>query len=183
MAILEQAVKTIKNYSIGDTNQALIDILIAVDATSKKEYSSIKGNGARYKMFLDDNMYLIKIVSINVRMTNKISFRNMHLNENLKKHSSLSLSEIIYHIIRCNLLHEAELPITILFHDLPEIKLELDKMVLPKNLILALLVSIITAKSNADNKFIENYELNIFGNTIPLNQIWGNKELALKFLG
>ncbi len=35
--------------------------------------------------------------------------------------------------------------------------------VLPKNLILALLISVITAKTNAKGRFKENYELNIWG--------------------
>lgn len=183
MGILDKLEKTIKNYSSGDIEQALMNILIAADATAKKEYPTINGNAERYKKFLEENRFLIQVVSINVRMTNPISFRNMHNDQKLANRPTLTLAEIIYHIVRCNLLHEAEIPVTIAFTDEAAIKLEADKMVLPKNLILALLVAVITSSCNNSLRFSNNFDLNIFGKVLPLNIIWGDKNKALQLLG
>jgi len=176
MAVLNNIESAIKNYAAKDLQQALTNILIAVDATAKIEYPKLKETGTRYKQFLEDNRFLIQLIALNVRMENPIRFRNMHEWEKGTKPDTLSLAEIIYLYMRCKLLHEGELPASISFSEKAEIKLETDRMIFPENLVLALIVAVMTSPVHKDKKLSFDATLDIYGKKLHLSEIWGNKE-------
>ena len=182
MAVLNNIENTIKNYASGDLQQALTNVLIAVDATSKKEYPNVAQTGARYKQFLEDNRFLIQLVSINVRMENPIRFRNMHEWEKGKKPETLSLPEIIYLYMRCKLLHEGDLPASIEFSKAVEIKLDVDRMIFPENLVLALLLAVMVSPQHKSLSLKMEANLSLYGRQINLNEIWGKKQSILDTL-
>lgn len=185
MGILKQLEQTILNIEAEDYEQALISVMIAIDATAKNEYPRVKQTGERFKRFLSENMDVITYAAYG-NFIHKLKlpnvFKSILESEKLTQKEYLELDEIFYHIVRCNLFHEAEIPISIGFTDEPIIDCQISRIILSKFLVWGMLLIVISAKSNRRLHFTRDYTMSICNKTIVLNQIWGNRELLLKII-
>ena len=88
-------------YASNRRTGALLSALIAVAATSRKRYPrDTMGDGEAFKRFLHDEM-----ATLTPARNFRVKFRG----------ALIPLEDLLYHVVRCELAHEAELPEDVVF--------------------------------------------------------------------
>lgn len=124
-------------------NEALCLVCIAIDSCAAQEYPDEK-NANRYKKFLKKHFRTIceygfpGISADNIRIKVNVTHNALKPDQN----GYVDMEQIIYHIIRCGLVHECNIDDTISFTDTTYIGDWDEKFYLPKNIILGLIASI-----------------------------------------
>ena len=122
-------------------NESLCLICIAIDATASKFYPDKKGN-ERYKLFLKDRFRTLSEVGFPGISADNICIKLNTVIENLKpdKNGYVNIEQIIYHLIRCGLVHQCDLEQSIEFTEETIIgNWNTDKFYIPKNIIWGLI--------------------------------------------
>lgn len=131
-----------KKYS-----EALCLACIAVDASSAKKYPN-ESTSKRYKHFLEDNFEIICVKGNLDILAGEIMIKvNRNIpNLTLDKNGYVKYEQIIYHVLRCGLVHSCNIENLIEFTDTTIIcDWNIDsKFPIPKNLIFGLLSIAIT---------------------------------------
>jgi hypothetical protein len=174
------------NMSIGTFVCASLDLLeqgkydvalslacSAVDATAARVFPS-KNNNARYKSFLKDHMRIVTTFgtpgvsaeSIIIKCANVPGIQTDSKGE-------APLEDILYHIVRCGLVHECELDQRLEFTDRTEIGDFGDKFRVPSAIIIGLIAAVVLAKPNAKESAPGKHQMIVAGKPIPLNSLWG----------
>lgn len=174
------------------------------DATAQKAYGK-PGRGS-YKQFVKDNLYLITKIGLGISIENiilKVPPEYLAKFPEMKADSdgSCRIEEILYHVVRCGLLHEAQLPPNLHFHfDTPghgQFSVAPDKLQIPASLIMGLAIAVITCPANLDEQMDEggyltissavnaayqreSGELMLHGYGIPFNHLWGKRDSLWK---
>jgi hypothetical protein len=122
MSIVKRLIESLDRLDDNDAEGALIPASIAVDATASQFYGA--PGRKSFKTFIHDNMKLIsrcglngcKIENLNLQVPQDFvaKFPQMHL---LDARGLCSLQELFYHVVRCGLVHEAELHPMLVFKD------------------------------------------------------------------
>ena len=92
------------------------------------------------------------------------------------------MDEILYHVVRCSLLHEAELGPILRFEEGNSFFMDGQTQVLPSCLINGLLISVVAAPVNVGERVDDNYVLNLRGYLAPLNLFWGKRDETTSLL-
>ena len=147
----------------------------AVDATASK--SGYKGNNnQKYKQFLKDNMRIIIIFGFPGISASGIKIK-CHNIKNLKpdENDMIDIENIIYHTIRCGLIHQCDISNEIEFTKETYIGDFIDKFKIPQNLVLGLILSVILAKCNKDENLNIKYAIMnpITKENYIMNNLWG----------
>lgn len=160
MAIGDRVKECIDKAKIGDFENALIQLSIAFDGTAKKEYPKIKV-GQRFKIFLRENQDIITYFTFATNMFIDCSF------------DGYKLEDIIYHVLRCGLLHEGSIPDEIEFVDEIIIGRPGGRWRFSKTYVMGGLLAVIGAKSNAKERVPPQYAVVIMGKPYQVNDLWG----------
>lgn len=171
MAIKNRIKEAIDKLNQDDYENALIQVNIAIDATAKKEYPKEK-TSHRCKKFLRENQAFITRVGLGLL--------EIHGDIKFGKEGK-TLEEVLYNIIRCTLLHEGEMSEKIEITSKVSIGMSEDgKVIIPLNLIWAMILAVIGSKVNANERLPEHYSVTIgtIRRTLKLrlNEFWGKKE-------
>jgi hypothetical protein len=162
MPLSDRVIECINKYNANDLDNALIQICVALDGTAKKEYPKIKKVGKRFKEFVKVNQDIITFFTFN---------SNVLINCQFGKYT---IEQFIYEILRCGLLHEAEIPEMIKFVEPGQSVTISDKMwSLPKTFIFGTLLAVIGAPSNVRQSLPDNIEVVILGQKFKFNDLWG----------
>ncbi len=167
MAIGDRVKECIDKVNIGDFENALIQLSIAFDATAKREYPKLKV-GERFKKFLRDNQDIITFFTFATNMFIDCVF------------DGYTLEDIIYHVLRCGLLHEGSIPDEIEFVDEIVLGRPGGRWRFPKTYVWGGLLAIIGAKSNAKERIPPQYAMLIMGKQYQVNELWGRCDVIRK---
>jgi hypothetical protein len=137
-------------HESGKFDVALALACAAVDATSAKISPGTKGNAKRNKDFLSRNMSTITEYGFPGLMASAIKIKCVGVKE-LKPDNNgyVGIEDIIYHIVRCSLLHQCEIDQRIVFTEHSEIADFVGTFRIPKQLICGLLEAVRREKCNA----------------------------------
>lgn len=124
-------------------DEALCLVCIAIDARSSVQYPG-KGNAKRYKLFLKSHFSTICRYGFPGIEASNISIRVNVPNVNLKPDHNgyVDMEQIIYHVLRCDLVHECNIERTIQFTDRSIIGDWDEKFYIPKDIIWGLIEAI-----------------------------------------
>ncbi len=164
MTIGDRVKECIDKLNVGDFENALIQLSIAFDGTAKKEYPPSMKVGKRFKAFLHDNQDIITYFTFASNMFIDCTF------------NGYKLEEIIYHVLRCGLLHEGSIPDEIEFVDQIVIGRPGGRWRFPKTYVHGGLLAVIGAKSNATESVPPDYGVMIHRNSFRVNSLWGRSE-------
>lgn len=184
MTISELVQEAIRHLSSGDPEQALVQVSIAIDKTSQQECPTLKQTGPRYKQFLHDNLQLIGGAAIGIWATGffRVNYRHPEITPDAQGYATLE--QIVYHAVRCGLLHAGELPKDIQFTT--ERKMRVDpatnSLLLPYSLIIGLVLAVVGAPTNADQTSPADFTLRMDNKVVQINNFWGNKPKIATFL-
>jgi len=182
MSIAKRILETIQKFEINDIEGALIPVCIAVDATAKREYPSLKSNSVRYKAFLRDNLWIIGLVGFNGLIGQKIRLQFNHPDIKQDESGLCNIEDIIYHIIRCGLLHEASIDKYIKFSSKTILSFDRTKYIISKSLPLGLAAAVILSPFNRNEKIGDSIGIEIGKAGFLIDHIWGKKnDIGLLF--
>ena len=184
MTIAKLIAEAITKLEAGDPEGALIQVCIAVDATAKREHPSVTKNHVRYKRFLHDNLALIGGVAIDVWAKEEFRLRYQHKDVKTDANGCCTLEDLLYHVVRCCLLHEGQIPQDMCF--VPERVIRMGtrgKLELPYSLIIGLLLAVVGSPTNAREKIPKRFHINANGRIMPVSKLWGRKHRIDKELG
>ena len=148
----------------------------AVDATASK--CGYEGsNNTKYKQFLKENMRMITTFGfpgisasgIKIKCVNITGFKTDNNNR-------VDIENIIYHTIRCGLIHQCDIDSQIEFTPDTFIGDFINKFKMPRNLVIGLIVAVVRAKCNQNEQLCEDYLITnpLTKKKINLNKIWGD---------
>ncbi|XOF33605.1 MAG: hypothetical protein ACL93V_16675 [Candidatus Electrothrix sp. YB6] len=165
----------IDNLNKNRYDVALALVCSAVDATASTQYPEIKENNKRYKKFLKNNMRIITTYGFPGITASGISIK-CHNIPDIKADSEghTDIENILYHIIRCSLIHQCEIDQRIDFVPYTHIGDFEDKFRIPDSLVFGLLLSVVLAECNKQEKLDKDYVLNLNEKSLSINKIWGN---------
>lgn len=160
---------------------ALVAICNAIDATARKEYKSLTLKvGERYKKFLSDNLLIITKASYGIAIRGDFRFGNVFQNVkgmgSFKAETDVSIVDIVYHVVRCHLTHEAKLPLELKFHNKPQFINDGQALIMPISLVFGLIAAVVGAPSNSGNITQPDLAMNFPSGQIPLDSLWGQKD-------
>ena len=163
MTIAERVVECIEKSAANQTENALIQVCIALDATAKNEHPTTKKVGKRFKAFIQSNHDVITFFSLNGNIV-KNTFRV----------GDLTFTEMVYKVLRCGLLHEGELPKLLKFAPPGQTVSFSDQLWhLPTTFVTGTLLAVIGAATNANHRIGPNYKVTFAGKDFPINDLWG----------
>jgi hypothetical protein len=138
MSVRDKIVDAQLLYANGRKEGALLSVLVAVAATSRKRYPlGTKKDGDAFTSFLGEE--LTKVLRIG---TYNVKFRS----------EMITLQDLLYKFVRCNLTHEAILPNDIIFEKGDTMKVSVDdnKITFSDRLIEILAQTVCNAEENKD---------------------------------
>jgi len=152
MPLADRINEALKYISLGNAESALVPACIAVDATAEKSYPKIKFVGERYMKFIQENLALITKASF-AAITFSGSLRQKWSHPDLKPSADgfYSFEEIVYHMVRCSLIHNGELPDKVHVHTSNKWEVTADGTLwLPNGLPFGLVLAAIAAPVNSN---------------------------------
>lgn len=145
-----------------DYEGALVDLFPAIDKTAKKRRPK-SGVARRIKSFLKDEEVLITAVGIG-NVFKGCSFDGM------------SFEDALYKFGRTPIAHEGELDPRPSFAQSGGLQIGRDHWNLPSSYIAGLVLAVITAPENSDERTTNGLSFSVFDKRFPLNEIWGKPE-------
>lgn len=153
MSIVNNLHYAVEHYKKDELDAAFIHSLIAVDALSKKQYPDIKRNNARFKLFLKSNLLTICKYGIPGIEATHISFIDKsNTIVEPQETGRATIEEVLYHMIRCEYIHEAELTSNIVFADQTTLSDDNSQIVIPKTIILGIIAAVALQLSSETEK-------------------------------
>lgn len=153
---------------------AMNHVVIALDITARRHYKKNKSGRSDYKNLIKDYTWLLEMMSFLGINIEESLFGNYPIEGN----NEPTLRDLIYHVIRCSIVHDEGIPNNFLFSDSDHIQLWKNNIVLPKKLIWGLLSIIVFCPCNKNEKIDPNYWLGIFERKFIINNSWGNESAA-----
>ena len=169
----------------GDFEDAFIQASIAVAGTSDKEFPAEKSDNAKYKKFIRQNIALITKVALGSTFRQGIRLRYHHSKLRKSSDGTYSIEEILYHIVRCCLLHEAGLPANLEITDQVMIRTPDNgsPLIIPVALVSGMVTAVVAAPTNSNEEIAERFAISIRSVSIRLNDLTGKREHLNKLLG
>lgn len=181
MSVGKRITEAIDNMVAGDAEAALIPVSIAVDATAAAFYG-MKGRSS-YKQFIADDLGLITRIAGHASILN-LSFAYSH--HEIKTNNSdgtCTIGDVLYHAVRCGLLHEAKLPSTLHFVDQRIYSIQDGHLYLPASFVNGLIASVVVSPVNAHETAPDSYGIVVEGSSTPLAELWGRKDRLVNLMG
>lgn len=175
MSIANRVADSVDAFVAGNVEQALINVSIAIDATAQRQFGGHGNTGHKYKDFLHANMDIITKVGFGVPILN-LNLAYDHPDLKKEANGCCTFQSILYHVVRCGLLHAGTIPQTLIFQE--ERLIEANgggKLVLPTSIVYGLLTSVVVAPTNAKEKSPRPVFLNLPCLRIPIEMAWGKK--------
>ena len=167
-------------FEEGKYDVALSLACSAVDATSAKMFPNESKNNVRYKEFLKKNMRVITTFGMPGLSAGGIRMKCKNI-PGIKTDAEqmAGLEDIIYHIIRCGLIHQCEIEEVIEFTQRTMLGDFEKKFGIPYAIIIGLLMSVILAKENENENILTVHQLNLNGINVDLNSLWGKESRGI----
>ena len=154
---------------------ALALVCAAVDATASLSHPDIQKNNEKYKRFLTDNMRVITTYGFPGLVASGIRIKCDNI-PHVKKDSDghADFVDILYHIIRCSIIHQCAIDETIEFVPFSHMGDNGNKFHVPNTMIWGLLMAVVLSECNKDQRLDKKYMLRQNNGALDLNTLWGS---------
>ena len=164
-SISRRVEKSIESLGERDYENAFVQLFPALDKTAKKRRPK-EGVGSRIKNFISDEEAIITAVA-----TNNI-FKGMNVD-------GIDLPTALYKFGRTSIVHEGELDERLNINE--HGRIEIGKVWnLSSSYITGLIVSVIIAPENNNEKIEKDFNISLFGTNYKVNELWGEIEIVKK---
>jgi hypothetical protein len=160
--------------SMGDAENAFIQLAIAIDGTAKHLYPG-KRTSDRCKQFLKENLPFVLWSLTNGTPTNAGSL-SFEFSGSGTPSRGTDFESLVYSVMRCALLHDGELPEKVEFVNEPYIGMLNGKMQFPLALVGSLLFAVIASPVNERQKVSAATSFTFGKVLVPVNDMLGSLE-------
>ncbi|ODA66851.1 hypothetical protein A7A08_02148 [Methyloligella halotolerans] len=174
ISLAQRVIHALVEMDRGDVEFALQDAAIAVDVSAKRMFPDLHPrNGSRYKRFLEEYFWVIELMAFGGIDIQKSSFASIPI-PNVSKPT---LADVIYHLVRCNIIHEGGLPENIYLRPDHTIHFAKGVLGLPTQLVFALLSAVVFSRVNANEQSQGEAFLSYEDTKFLIADSWGREEL------
>jgi hypothetical protein len=173
ISLAQRILHAIDNFERGEFEFALEDAAVAIDVTAQRHFGSSKSNRHQYKLLLDKYFWLIELMALNGINVQESTFEHI----NIRGIAQPRLPDLIYHIVRCGLVHSTGLPSTLQFAEGRTLFFTKDLTVLPAQVLWGLVAIAVFAKVNSTEQSEGEYYLSYKGQRFLIKDHWGREDL------
>lgn len=158
----------------GEIELALSDVCIALDITAQKYYNETKSSAKVYKRFLAEHMDVILATTNPSIVSKSIKLPFTHPDIYSDKDGYSTLEQIIYHVVRCGLVHGTGESNKIIWNN--QIMLFVSQegeLYLPPTLIWGLAICVIACPVNSDQHVMDTAWVSAASFKYLINDLWG----------
>jgi len=160
--------------SAGKYDTALSLASSAVDATAAKLYGRSISNNKRYKRFLRDKMPIVTRFGFPGIQAGGIRIKCINIPDlRTDQEGYVGIEDILYHTLRCGLLHQCEIDARIEFVPETYIGDFSEKFRLPHHVIFGLLLAVVLDECNAVESVPSDIQVQIDGQPYSIENLWG----------
>ena len=158
---------------------ALTPACIALDVTAQRYTGAKRSSRGSYKKFIQDHLWLITYMGFPGLMATTVRVPFNHPDVKPDAAGSVGVEDIIYHVIRCSLVHSDEKAAKIVWNK--PIALGLDpsgNLVLSENLVWGLLGAVVFSPVNKNETIPDTYWLSVADFKMFISELWGRIDIA-----
>lgn len=171
--------EAIDHMGKGEIALALTPACIALDVTSQRYVGASHSSRAHFKQFVQDHLWLITYMGFPGLMASTVRVPFTHPDLKPDASGTVGLEDIIYHVIRCSLVHSDEKAAKIVWNKV--IALGQDQsgnLVLSESLVWGLLGAVIFSPVNKAETVPDTYWFSIADFKMFVSELWGRLDLA-----
>ncbi|RRS08697.1 hypothetical protein EAG18_10910 [Pseudoalteromonas sp. J010] len=171
--------EAIQKISAGDLENALIQVSIAIDVSSKRKWPKQKKVGERYKNFIREHESLIYFMLLGIKGDTKplVSFPNPNGDR-------YDIAHVYYKAVRNGLLHDGKISDNLSVVDENVLIYKDGKITISKMILMALMLAVICEPVNCNERLSKSYTVTFTNDIdINLNDFWGKRELLYQKIG
>lgn len=175
--------EAIDHMGKGEIALALTPACIALDITSQRYAGVTQSARAHFKKFVQDHLWLITYVGFPGLMTSTARVPFKHPNVKPDAAGTVGIEDIIYHVIRCSLVHSDEQGAKIVWNKV--IALGMDQkgnLVLSESLVWGLLAAVVLSPLNQSEQIPDTYWLSIADFKMFVSEWWGRLDNAKRIV-
>ena len=175
--------EAIDYMSKGQIEYALTPACIALDLTAKKITGRTKSLKSDYKKFVSDFTWLISYMGLPGLVAKSIEVPFEHPDIEKNNDGFCRIEDIIYHAIRCELVHSTGPDTKIKWSD--RIAIESDgpgSLTLSNKFPWGIIGAIVFCPANHNENIEETYWISMDGFKFFIQEVWGREDLALRVL-
>lgn len=167
----------IDHMSNGEVELALSDICIAVDITSQKYYNESRSSASCYKRFLKENIWMIIVTGMGSLITEAIKLPFTHKYIKSDSEGYCTLEQIIYHVMRCGLLHGTGEDSKIIWNSNVPLAIDKDQNLnISPSFIWGLALCVITCQANIHERVNDYCWISMATFKYLINDLWGKRD-------
>lgn len=171
--------EAIDHMDKGEIALALTPACIALDITSQR-YAGAKRSGRKiYKKFIKDHLWLITYMGFPGLMATTVRVPFNHPDVTLDAAGTVGIEDVIYHVIRCTLVHSDDKASKIVWNK--AIALGMDQngnLVLSESLVWGLVGVVVFSPVNKSETVPDTYWLKIADFKMFISELWGRIDIA-----
>jgi len=163
----------------GEIALALTPACIALDVTSQRYARAKRSSQSNFKKFVRDHLWLITYMGFPGLMASTVRVPFSHPNLKPDSAGTVGIEDIIYHVIRCSLVHSDDKATRIVWNSAVALGLDLaGQLILSDKLVWGLLGAVIFSPFNKDEKIAATYWISIADYKMFVSEFWGRIDLA-----
>jgi hypothetical protein len=162
---------------------ALTPACIALDITAQRHAGVRRSSRSTFKKFIQDYLWLITYVGFPGLMATTVRVPFSHPDLKPDAAGTVGAEDIIYHVIRCSLVHSDEAAMKVAWNK--AIALGLDptgKLILSENLIWGLLAAVVLSPVNKGETVPDTYWISVADFKMFVSEWWGRIDLAKRIV-
>lgn len=160
----------------GEIELALSDVCIAVDITAQKYYGE-PSSASCYKKFIKENIWMIIVTGMGSLITHTIMLPFHHEKIRSDKDGYCTLEQIIYHVMRCGLIHGTGEDSKIVWNTNVPLAIDTNgNLNLSPSFIWGLALCVITCNVNCDEHVNDTCWISTASFKYLINDLWGKHD-------
>lgn len=173
----------IDHVSKGEVELALSDICIAIDITSQKYYNESASSASCYKRFLKENMWMIVVTGMGSLITESVKLPFTHKDIKSDSEGYCTLEQIIYHVMRCGLIHGTGEESKIIWNSNVPLAIDKDQNLnISPSFIWGLALCVITCPVNINERVGDYCWISMATFKYLINDLWGKRDSVKKMI-
>jgi len=174
LTIADRLDRAIEDIEKGAIDFALESICIALDLTAQRTYHRSHSDKRDYKKLINDYSWLVELIGLPGLNLEDSRFGNYPIRGN----PTPSFQDLVYHIVRCGLVHDIGVPNNFQFAETHLITLDQDLIEFPITLVWALLAIVVFCPCNSGERLSKPRKVVVAGQDLLIDDYWGKVDLA-----
>jgi hypothetical protein len=178
MSIGKRVAECMEKAIAGDPEASLLPICSALEATAKREYPTERQSGPRFKKFLKESLPIIGFFGLSGLVTPQLRVGVSHLNHDTLKMDAdgrATLEDVLYHVVRCGLDHEATIAQYVSFPENVILGCQGPTLQLCRALPYGLVLAVVGSPANSTEKLPSPFSITCRGLIYNLDEYWGQR--------